>query len=134
MLHRFFYINCTYMKGLPMFLLIKAEKFSAYLLCGGSLIHIFGPKILKLFLPNFNLLALTTFKFRFRWLQTGLSDDLTWKMFDIKHGFNWYRELKNFKIECSQSLNCHCYFAWIFWKIIVATSIVILKELKCSFL
>ena len=67
---------------------LKAERFSA---CGGSLFHIFGPYILKLFLP---IVTLTAFKFRFCWLRTGLSDDLTSKMFDIKHGFNWWRVLK----------------------------------------
>ena len=57
---------------------LKAGRFSAFLICGGSLFHIFGPRTLKLFSPNFTWLALTTFKFRFCWLRTGLSDDLNW--------------------------------------------------------
>ena len=73
---------------------LKAERFSAFSICGGSLFYIFGPKTLQLFSPNFTWLALTTFKFRYCWLWTGLSDDLTSKMLDTKHGFNWCRVLK----------------------------------------
>ena len=73
---------------------LKAERFSAFLICVGSLFRILGSKTLKLFSLNFTWLALTTFKFRFCWLWTGLSDDLISKMFDIKNGFNWCRVLK----------------------------------------
>ena len=44
---------------------LKAERFSVFLICGGSLFHIFNPRTLKLFSPNFTWLALITFKFRF---------------------------------------------------------------------
>ena len=104
-------IHKLHLHGTPFCVLInriKAERFSAVLVCGGSLSHIFGPKTLKFFSPNFTWLALTTFKFRFCWLRTGLSDDLTTKMFDIKHGFNWFFE--KFKTKCSRSLNYHCWF------------------------
>ena len=73
---------------------LKTERFSAFLICGGSLFYIFGTKTLKLFSPNFTWLALTAFKFRYCWLRIGLSDDLTSKIFHIKHGFNWCRVLK----------------------------------------
>ena len=90
-------IHKLHLHGTPFCVLInriKAERFSAVLVCGGSLSHIFGPKTLKFFSPDFPWLALTTFKFRFCWLRTGLLDDLNSKMFDIKHGFNWCRVLK----------------------------------------
>ena len=64
---RFFIINCIHTKCHPNVFVdcLKAEKFSAFLLCGGSLFHIFGPRTLKLFLPNFNWLVFMTFKLRF---------------------------------------------------------------------
>ena len=72
---------------------LKTERFSSFLICGGSLFHIFGPKTLKLFSLNFTWLALRTFKFRYWWLWIGLSNDLTSKRFDKKHGLNWCRVL-----------------------------------------
>ena len=73
---------------------LKAERLSAFLIHGGSLFHIFGPRTLKLFSPNFTWSALTTFKFRFCRLRAGLSNNLISKMFDIERGFNWCRVLK----------------------------------------
>ena len=67
---------------------LKAERLSAFLIHGGSLFHIFGPRTLKLFSPNFTWSALTTFKFRFCRLRAGLSNNLISKMFDIERGFN----------------------------------------------
>ena len=89
---------------------LKVERFSTFLICGSSLFHIFDPRTLKLFPPNITWITLTTFKFRFRWLRTGLSVNLISKMFHIKQGFNWCKVLKNFKTERSQSLYCHYWF------------------------
>ena len=44
---------------------LKAESFSAFLQCGGSLSHIYSPKTLKRFSPDFTWLVLTTSKLRF---------------------------------------------------------------------
>ena len=65
---------------------LKAERLSAFLIRESSLFHIFGPRTLKLFSPNFTWLAHTTSKFRFSQLRAGLSNSLTSKMFDIERG------------------------------------------------
>ena len=79
---------------------LKAERFLAFLICGGSLFHTFGPRTAKLFSPNFTSLALITFKCRFCWLWTGLSNDLSSmviketraKLSNFKCIINWIRK------------------------------------------
>ena len=67
---------------------LKVERFSADLICGGRLFHIFGSSDLKLFSPKLTWFGLVVSRFRTCCLRAALFGDGNLKILDINPGFS----------------------------------------------